>query len=218
MARGGSRRRRSRRQRAVKAGEPDLEMSARARLATGWLTLFVIGTDLFVVSPLLPPIAGEFRLSASAAGLCATVFSAFYMVSAPLFGTLADRLGRRRILTFCLAGFALANGLTGSTPGFAWLIAWRGLAGIAAAGVTPLIYAGVGDEAPPARRATWLALAVSGLLLALSIGAPAGALIGAGWGWRAPFLVIAGLSLLLAAANRFAWPARAAAAASATAD
>lgn len=181
-------------------------MRARERLLVGWLTLFVIGTDLFVVSPLLPPIAGEFRLSASAAGLCATAFSVCYMVGAPLFGSLADRLGRRRILTACLASFALANGLTGAATDFGWLIVWRSLAGAAAAGVTPLIYAGIGDEAPPARRATWLALAVSGLLLALSIGAPAGALIGARWGWRAPFLVIAGLSLLLVAANRLAWP------------
>ena len=26
----------------------------------GWLTLFLIGTNLFVMSPLLPPITGEF--------------------------------------------------------------------------------------------------------------------------------------------------------------
>ena len=45
----------------------------RTRLAVGWITLFAIGTDLFVVSPLLPAIAGEFRLSAASAGLSATL-------------------------------------------------------------------------------------------------------------------------------------------------
>ena len=183
-------------------------MSARARLATGWLTLFVIGTDLFVVSPLLPLIAGEFRLSAAAAGSCATVFSATYMLSAPVFGALADRFGRRQILTAALSAFALSNLLTASAGGFFWLILWRGAAGVAAAGVTPLVYAAVSEAAPPARRATWMACAVSGLLSALSIGAPLGALLGAAWGWRAPFLVLAGLSLALALAGRRVWPQR----------
>lgn len=181
-------------------------MGARWRLAIGWLTLFAVGTDLFVVSPLLPAIAGEFRLSAAAAGLCAAVFSLAYMVSAPLFGGLADRVGRRRVLTACLAGFSLANLATAGAPGFGFLVASRIAAGIAAAGVTPLIYAGVGDAAPPARRATWMAIAVSGLLLALSLGAPLGALLGAAYGWRLPFLALAGASLVLAAANRALWP------------
>ena len=44
------------------------------RLACGWLTLFVVGTDLFVISPLLPSIATEFDLSATTAGLGVTVF------------------------------------------------------------------------------------------------------------------------------------------------
>ena len=174
---------------------------------TGWLTLFVIGTDLFVVSPLLPLIAAEFRLSPTMAGLCASLFSATYMVSAPVLGGLADRFGRRRILVICLAAFALANLLTGTAASFAWLLAWRCAAAAAAAGVTPSVYAAVGDDAPPARRATWMAVAVSGLLLALSAGAPIGALIGARWGWRAPFLVLAVTSLALAVGNRAVRPA-----------
>jgi predicted MFS family arabinose efflux permease len=185
-------------------------MGRRSRLATGWLTLFVVGSDLFVVSPLLPSIAAEFHLSAAAAGLCATVFSLVYMVSAPVFGGLADRFGRRRVLTACLTGFALANLLTASAPAFLWLILWRSAAGMTAAGVTPLVYAAVGDDAPPGRRATWMALAVSGLLLALSVGAPIGALVAAEWGWRAPFLALAGASLALVAGNRTVWPAGAA--------
>ena len=45
------------------------------RLAIGWLTMFVIGTDLFVVSPLLPLIAVDYQISPAAAGLSVTVFS-----------------------------------------------------------------------------------------------------------------------------------------------
>jgi predicted MFS family arabinose efflux permease len=181
-------------------------MSPRYRLTIGWLTLFVVGTDLFIVSPLLPLIARDFSLSAASAGLCATVFAVTYMFSAPALGVVADRFGRRRTLTVCAAGFAVANFLIVTADSFALLLALRILAGITASGVTPLIYAGVGEAAAPERRATWMAFAVSGLLLSLSLGAPIGSLIGAAWGWRAPFVVLAGLSLLLVLGNRLVWP------------
>jgi predicted MFS family arabinose efflux permease len=182
-------------------------MSPPWRLACGWLTLFVVGTDLFIISPLLPPIAAEFGRSAAATGLSVTVFSLTYLISAPLIGQLADRIGRRRTLIACLLGFAAANLLTGVAAGFGCLLAARVAAGAAAAGIAPLVYAGVGDAAPPARRATWMAIAVSGLLLALSAGAPAGTLVASHWGWRAPFFVLTLLSLGLVAGNSLVWPA-----------
>ena len=181
-------------------------MSARSRLAVAWISLFVIGTDLFVISPLLPLIAGEYGVSGPAAGLSVTVFAVAYMLSAPLLGMLADRTGRRATLLAALLAFAAANALTAASPDFGWLLISRVAAGIAAAGVTPLIYAGVGETAPAARRATWMAIAVSGLLLSLSLGAPAGALIADAYGWRVPILGLTALSLLLVGANRLAWP------------
>src|SRR5467141_1469149 len=94
-----------------------------AGLVAGWLTMFVIGTDLFVVSPLLPMIAADYRVSPAVAGLCVTVFSLTYMVSAPLFGHLADRIGRRWMLVCCLAAFAAANLMAAAAESVMWLLA-----------------------------------------------------------------------------------------------
>ena len=176
------------------------------RLAIGWLTMFVIGTDLFVVSPLLPMIAADYQTSPALAGLGVAAFALTYMMSAPLLGHLADRVGRRGMLTFCLFGFASANLLTASAANFAWLLSARLCAGAAAAGVSPSLYALVSGLAPPDRRATWLALVVSGLLLSLSLGAPIGGLAGASFGWPSIFTVLAGFSLLLVWANWRVWP------------
>ena len=129
-----------------------------------------------------------------------------YMFSAPALGMVADRFGRRRTLTVCAAGFAVANFLIVTADSFALFLALRILAGITASGVTPLIYAGVGEAAAPERRATWMAFAVSGLLLSLSLGAPIGSLIGAAWGWRTPFVVLAGLSHCRPRQPAFVWP------------
>src|SRR6266481_803246 len=177
-----------------------------AGLVAGWLTMFVIGTDLFVVSPLLPMIAADYRVSPAVAGLSVTVFALTYMISAPLFGHVADRIGRRRMLVCCLAAFAVANLLTAAAASVICLLAARVAAGVAAAGVTPTVYALVGSAAPPERRATWMALVVSGLLLSLALGAPIGAWAGASIGWGTVFAVLAGLSLCLVWPNFAVWP------------
>lgn len=175
------------------------------KLALGWLTMFVIGSDLFVVSPLLPLIAADYAIPPAVAGLSVTIFCAAYMVSAPLLGHIADRIGRGRMLTCCLFAFGLANLLTAVAGDFAWLLAARMAAGAGAAGVSPSVYALVGGSAPSNRRATWLAVVVSGLLMSLSCGAPIGLLTAASFGWPVVFAGLAALSLGLLWANMRVW-------------
>jgi predicted MFS family arabinose efflux permease len=73
-------------------------MLSVVRLAVAWVTLFVVGTDLFVNSPLIPLISGDFRVSARDAGLTVMAFAPGCVVAAPIFGNVADRAGRRRVL------------------------------------------------------------------------------------------------------------------------
>ena len=177
-----------------------------AELAVGWLTMFLIGTELFVFSPLLPTLAVNYNVSSSMAGLCVTTFSLSYMIGAPLLGHVSDRVGKRRVLICCLAAFGTANLLTASATNFSWLLALRLFAGAAAAGISPSIYALVGDAAPPDRRATWLAFTVSGLLVSLALGASPAALVGATFGWAPVFIALGVFSLALAALNYWVWP------------
>src|SRR2546428_14015515 len=88
------------------------------KLAVGWFTMFVVGTDLFSVSPMLPLIALDYQISPASAGLSVTVFGLAYVVSAPFLGHAADRIGRRRALTCCLLGFSAANLLTAAAANF----------------------------------------------------------------------------------------------------
>jgi predicted MFS family arabinose efflux permease len=175
-------------------------------LAVGWLTVFLIGTELFVFSPLLPTLAANYDVSSSVAGLCVTIFSLAYMISAPLLGYVSDRVGKRRVLICCLVAFGAANLLTALATNFPWLLALRLFSGAAAAGVSPSIYALVGDVAPPDRRATWLALTVSGLLVSLALGASPAALVGSTFGWTPVFIALGVFSLAMAALNYWVWP------------
>jgi predicted MFS family arabinose efflux permease len=136
------------------------------RLAVSWLTMFLVGTELFVVSPLLPLISADFQSSPRLAGLTVAIFALTYMISAPLFGQLADRIGRRRVLIYCLCAFAAANLLTAAAANLTCLLAARLLAGAVAAGVSPSVYALVAGIAPldPTRH-----VAGSGRLRAIGI-------------------------------------------------
>jgi predicted MFS family arabinose efflux permease len=169
--------------------------------ARGWVTLFVIGTGLFVVSPLLPQVARDLAISKGAAGWMVTIFAFAYVVGGPRLGSLADRYGPRTVLAAALGLFAAANLATGLAPEFPVLLLCRALAGLAASGVTPSVYALVGASAPEGRQATWLSVMTSGLLVALVMGAPAGALLSSAIGWHGVFLCVGGIAALVLAVD-----------------
>ncbi|MFE9445623.1 MFS transporter [Streptomyces sp. NPDC006602] len=118
-----------------------------------------------------------------------------------MLGRLADRLGRRRVLVVSLLLFTLANFATALAPNYPLLVVARVVAGAAAAGTGPTIYALSSATAPANRRATHLALVGSGLLSALWAGAPLGDVLGHHLGWQYVFAVLALATALLALAK-----------------
>ena len=180
-------------------------MQGKISLIISWITLFLMGTDLFVVSPLLPFISEEYNVSPETTGWMVTVFAMTYAFSAPVFGWLSDKKGRRTFIMFGLLLFAISNALTAFAPSFLWLIVSRILAGLSVASITPLIYAIIGDIAPPNRRGTWLSIVVSGHLTALWAGAPLGTLLEHFLGWRSVFVVMAIIGVILAVVNFKTW-------------
>ncbi len=180
-------------------------LQGRESLIVGWITLFLMGTDLFVVSPLLPFISEAYNVSSAITGWMVTVFAVTYAIAAPFFGWVSDKKGRGIFITFGLILFTFSNALTAFSPSFAWLIISRILAGLSVAAITPLIYAIIGDIAPSNRRGTWLSIVVSGHLTALWTGAPFGTLLEHIFGWRSVFVVMAIIGTILAVVNFKTW-------------
>ena len=180
-------------------------MPRKVSLFVGWVTMFLIGIDLFVVSPLLPFISETFHISTAMTGWMVTVFAVTYAIFIPIFGWLSDKKGRRAFIIFGLMLFVISSLLTAFAPSFLWLIVSRILAGLSVASITPVIYAIIGDIAPPHRTGTWLSITVSGHISALGAGAPLGTLLEHFLGWRSVFIVLAIMGAILAVVNFKAW-------------
>ncbi len=160
-----------------------------------------MGTDVFIMSPLLPLIAAHFDVSTARAGLGVTVFAFAYAALAPVFGHYGDKHGRRMPIVAGLLVLAVGNAATAWAPSFSLFLLARLIAGGAAAAITPSVYSVTGDVAPPERRGAWLAVVGSGIFTALWSSAPLGSLLGYRIGWQPVFLILAAIPVLLAAGN-----------------
>ena len=187
----------------------DLSTSRNAdrwRLINAWFTMYVVGADFFVISPLLPQITTTLRTNPDGAGWLVSAFSMTYAVTSPLLGYLGEKCGRRRMIFWGLLIFGSANLWTAIATTFPSALASRCLAGMAVSAISPSIYAAMGDRAPPGRRAHWISIAVSGLLTALWTSAPLGALLGHVMHWQSIFVLLAGSALLMTWPNLLLWP------------
>lgn len=96
----------------------------------------IMGNSL--LAPALPDVLADFGRPDRDAGLLVAATSLPGVVVAPVIGVLADRFGRRRVLTPCLAIFGAAGTVAVTAPTFAVLLAARFAMGFGAAGLVNL--------------------------------------------------------------------------------
>lgn len=93
---------------------------------------------LATVAPSLPGIMGELQVSSSAVAMVLTAYTLPGVLLAPLFGVLADRIGRKRILVPAIVAFGLFGGACSKALDFNTLILFRTLQGIPAGAIASL--------------------------------------------------------------------------------
>jgi MFS family permease len=153
-----------------------------------------------IVLPLLPFYAENLNASYATIGWIIASFSIAQLISAPLWGRVSDRYGRRPALLIGLSASAVAYVAFGLANTVAWLFLSRIIQG-AGGGTTGVAQAYVADSIPASGRARalgWLSAATS---LGVMIGPVVGSLA-AHWGRAAPGFVAAGLCV---ANVIFAW-------------
>lgn len=144
-------------------------------------------------------IAKTFGLSIGEALQTGTLFFLGMLIGAALFGRLADRYGRRRVLLVTVACDAVFGLLSAFAPGFGILLALRFLTGVAVGGTLPVDYAMMAEFLPAKNRGRWLVMlegfwAVGTVVIALA--AWATSLAGVEDPWRYIFIVTAAPALI----------------------
>lgn len=171
-----------------------------AGLVVLMITAFVDMLGLLMVVPLLPFYAMRLGGGGLVVGLLVSSFSVAQLLSAPLWGRVSDRYGRRPALLIGLGAAAVAYVIFGYAETLWLLLASRLVQG-AGGGTVGVIQAYVADATEPENRAKSLGW----LSAATSLGVTIGPVIGSAtlaWGRPAPGLVAAGLCL---ANMLFAW-------------
>lgn len=178
---------------------------ANPRSAAVWYALFVLFAintmnffDRQILGAVGEPIRKEFELSDASLGLLGTAFTLLYaFVGVPL-GVLADKIGRKRILSVGVFVWSLMTAASGLAQNFWQIFALRLGVGVGEASCAPAATSLIGDLFPASRRAKALAIFMLGLPVGVALSFAVSGTIAKEYGWRAAFLV-AGIPGILCA-------------------
>jgi MFS transporter, ACDE family, multidrug resistance protein len=148
----------------------------------------ILGGTLY--NPALPTIQKFFQVTEEQASWISTIFLLPSALITPVFGILADTLGRKQIIIPSLLVFALGGVFSGLTSNFTTHLGWRFLQGVGASSLEPLQLTIIGDLYQGRKLGTAMAfnaalIGISGALLPLI-----GGILGQ-FNWRYTFFAAA---------------------------
>ena len=170
--------------------------------------LLLLGINLFnyidrqILAALEPDIRATFFAAGDVnamtkTGLLGVAFFVTYMISAPIFGLLADRISRWIIVGAAVILWSLASGASGLAATFAILFATRIFVGIGEGGYGPAAPTILSDLFPIERRGRIMAIFYTAIPVGSALGYVIGGLVGAHLGWRWAFYLVTPPGLLL---------------------
>lgn len=142
-----------------------------------------------LVTPAIPDILEEFGRPSTSAGPLVAAGSLAGIVMAPIAGFLADRFGRRIILTVCLTLFGVFGGLAALAPNFEVLLTSRFLQGVGSAALVNLAVVLIGDNWKGTERTKWIGRNSAVLTIGLASMPLLSGFLTETAGWRVTFAV-----------------------------
>ena len=170
------------------------------------LGAFVVVTSEFLPIGLLTNIAGGLHVSDGTAGLMVTIPGLVAALAAPLITIATGRINRRLIVLGLIALLAVSNFIAAFAPNFAVMLAGRVLFGVSLGGFwTIAVTLGnrLVSKADIARATT---IIFAGISIATVAGVPTGTFIANAAGWRASFIAVGGVALLVGFVQLFVLP------------
>ena len=154
--------------------------------------------DRYVPSAVKPLFQKELEFTDAQTAYPLTAFVLVYMLTSPIFGSLADRMSRKVLIALGVALWSLATAGGALATGLVTFILARALVGVGEAAYATIAPSLISDYYPPTRRNRMLTIFYVAIPVGAALGFTLGGLIGNAYGWRAALLIV-GLPGLIAA-------------------
>ena len=120
------------------------------------------GFDLVIYGAVVPTLMKEWGISPVQAGMYGSYALFGMMFGAFLFGTLADKLGRKKIILICVSIFSLFMFLTGLAPSPELFGVFRFITGLGLGGMMPNVIGLISEYSPAGTRSRMIAAIMAG--------------------------------------------------------
>lgn len=150
---------------------------------------FMDGYDVQSMGYVAPALSAALHIPRAALGSVLSSGLVGMMFGALLFGTLADRLGRKPVLVICTLIFGVMSVLTATATSIQTFATYRLITGFGLGGAMPNAVALTSEFAPKKYRSTVVTLMFCGFSVGAAIGGFAAAGLISRYGWSSVFLI-----------------------------
>jgi predicted MFS family arabinose efflux permease len=155
------------------------------------LTGLISVADNWIISPVLPAIAGDFDISIAQAGVILTTYMIPYGIMQPVYGFISDRWGKANMLRWLVAGLALGTMFCATATSLYILCFGRAVTGFFAAGIIAVSLALIGDTVPFGERQHHVGKFTSIVALGQGLSVGMGGVFAKYISWRIDFVLFA---------------------------
>lgn len=162
--------------------------------------------DFMIVMPLGPQLMEKLAINPMKFGWIVSSYTIAASLGGLFAASFVDRFDRKTAFLTLYTGFLLGTLCCGLAPDYLWLLAARVVTGSFGGILGGLALAIVGDVFPEERRGAANGVLMSAFAIASVVGVPFGLELGMRFGWHTPFLVLAGMGLIVLPAGWRALP------------
>jgi MFS transporter, AAHS family, 4-hydroxybenzoate transporter len=155
------------------------------------------GFDTQAIAFVAPAISHQWGVAPPQFGVIFSAGLVGLALGAFMFGSIADRVGRKTVILLCVALFSVSSILTTLSSSIVELGVWRLITGLGLGGVLPNLIATTNEVASANRKNTTVMMMFCGFPLGATIGGLVSAPLITANGWHSVFIVGGVLPLIL---------------------
>ncbi|MBD0276802.1 MAG: MFS transporter [Flavisolibacter sp.] len=153
--------------------------------------------DFMIIMPLGNYLMPYFHISPQQFSLIVSAYSYAAFTSGIIAAFIVDNFDRKKSLLFGYTGFIIGTALCGLAPNYKFLIAARIMAGLFGGLIGAQVLSIVADIFPYEKRGRAMGYLMAAFSVASVLGVPISLYIANLFSWHAPFLMVAGIGLIL---------------------